>query len=346
MESKEKQPLDLKKVLTYGAIAAGGFLLTRAIVKSVKKFKVKNKVVLVTGGSRGLGLVLARQLAEEKAKLVICARDEQELHQAAEELSSKAKDFMAITCDLRDKLQIKKMIAEIEARMGPVEILINNAGMIQVGPMEEMKEEDYDNAMKIHFWAPFHTIQEVLPGMQKNKKGRIVNVVSVGGKVSFPHLLPYNASKFALSGLSEGLTVELEKYNIKVTTVYPGLMTTGSPRNIDVKGQHEKEYSWFSIADSLPILSMDANKAAKKILKAMKEGEKTLTLTASTKVADILHSVSPDLTISFFELINSFLPEPDGTSKESKKGYESQSKWSPSVFTGPSEEAAVRNNEM
>jgi len=346
MEDKEKQSLNLKKVLTYGAIAAGGFLLTRALVKKVKKFKVKNKVVLVTGGSRGVGLEMARQLAEEKAKLVICARDEQELQKAAEELSPKAKDFMAITCDLRDKYQIQKMMAEIEARMGPVEILINNAGMIQVGPMEEMKEEDYDNAMKIHFWAPFHAIKEVLPGMQKNKKGRIVNIVSVGGKVSFPHLLPYNASKFALSGLSEGLTAELEKYNIKVTTVYPGLMTTGSPRNIDVMGQHEKEYSWFSIADSLPVLSMDATKAAKKILKAMKEGEKSLTLTASAKVADILHAVSPDLTISFFELINSFLPEPDGNVKESKKGYASQSKWSPSAFTKSTEEAALRNNEM
>src|SRR6185503_4123757 len=118
----------------------------------------------------------------------------------------------------------------------------------------------------------------VLPEMRARREGRIVNITSIGGKISVPHLLPYSASKFALVGLSEGLRAELAKDGIVVTTICPGLMRTGSPRNATFKGQHRAEYAWFSIGDSLPVTAMSADRAARQILTACKRGEAEVVL--------------------------------------------------------------------
>src|SRR5207302_995684 len=148
------------------------------------------------------------------------------------------------------------MVDEVLDRFGRLHVLINNAGVIQVGPMEEMTLADYEDTMQTHFWAPLFTTLSVLPALRRQGEGRIVNISSIGGKIAVPHLLPYSASKFALTGFSEGLRAELLKDGIYVTTVCPGLMRTGSPRNADFKGQHRAEYAWFSISDSLPFFSM------------------------------------------------------------------------------------------
>lgn len=335
-----------KKVLVNTAAVIGGLVLSRFALRALNKFKFKDKVVLITGGSRGLGLVMARQLVKQGAKVVVCARKEEELITSAEELSAETQNYLAIPCDITDKVQVKQMIEETENIMGPIDILINNASSIQVGPMETMTEEDYEEALKVHFWGPLYVINGVLPSMKLRQTGRIVNIVSIGGRLSFPHLLPYTASKYALAGLSEGMAVELKKDKIKVTTVYPGLMQTGSPKNIDVKGKHEDEYAWFKIADSLPVLSMSAEKAAKQILEAIKYGESTITLSFPAKLAVAMHDVAPGLTISMFDLINRFLPDTKGGSMVAKKGYESESKVTLSEVTRETEEAAVKNNEI
>lgn len=332
------------RVIKGAAIGAGLFVSTKAVIDSFNRFNLRGKVVLITGGSRGLGIVLARQLADEGAKIVICGRSEDSLQEASKELSAKGAIYFPVTCDVTDKQQIKEMVQQVKEEFGNIDVLINNAGIVQVGPMEEMNDEDYEQALKVHFWGPFNLINEVLPGMKNNKNGRIVNVVSIGGKVSFPHLLPYNVSKYALSGFSEGISAELRKYNIKVTTVYPGLMRTGSPRNIDVKGQHEKEYSWFKISDSIPLISVNAERAADKIITAMKIGQKTLTLTFPAKLAVAVHGIAPEITLNLFDLIDYLLPEESGED-QAKKGYESESEISESFLTKKTQEAAEQNLE-
>lgn len=335
----------LKDKLIRGLAIAGAIVAAKKVKNLLNRINLKNKVVLITGGSRGLGLIMARQLAEEGARIAICARDEEELLEAADHL--KAADVLTIPCDITDKQQVSNMVREIHKNVGPVDILINNAGIIQTGPVETMNQKDYEDAMNIHFWAPFYLIHALLPSMIERKGGRIVNICSIGGKLSVPHLLPYSASKFALAGLSEGLAAEFRKDNIKITTVYPGLMRTGSPRNIDVKGQHKKEYAWFKIADSLPGLSMNAEAAAKKIINAMRRGKKTLTLTFPAKLAIAIHGISPDLNISFFDLINRALPGAGKeNSRKARKGYESRSKASSSILTKSTDKAAKRNNEV
>jgi NAD(P)-dependent dehydrogenase (short-subunit alcohol dehydrogenase family) len=336
---------NINKWLITGASFAGGYLIARSIIRSARKLDLKDQVVLITGGSRGLGLVIARQLADKGAKVAICARSAEGLDKAADELSYRTSHLLSVPCDITKEEDVKKMVAQVREKFGHIDIVINNAGTIQVGPMETMKEKDYKAAMDVYFWGPFNIVNEVFPIMKAMQHGRIVNIVSVGGKLSFPHLLPYNTSKFALAGFSEGITAELARNNVFVTTVYPGLMRTGSPRNVDVKGQHEKEYAWFKHADSLPLLSMNADKAAKKIIRAMRIGKKTLTLTIPAKVGKVVHEVAPDLTISYFDLINRLLPEAEEEEPTARKGFESESKLSSTIATKTTDTAAKKNKE-
>src|SRR5204862_4688180 len=134
-------------------------------------------------------------------------------------------------------------------------VLINNAGVITVGPFEDFSKADFDEAMAIHFWAALYTLKAALPHMRKAGGGRVVNISSIGGKVGVPHLAAYCASKFALTGFSQSIRAELAKDNIRVTTVAPGLMRTGSHVNAKFKGNHAAEFAWFSVSSGTPLIS-------------------------------------------------------------------------------------------
>lgn len=311
-----------------------------------RQYNLSGKTVLITGGSRGLGLVMARELVREGARLAICARDATELERARADLRERGADVLTIPCDVTNKAQVDEMVRTIRDRLGPIDVLINNAGIIQVGPMELMTLDDYEEAMQIHFWAPLSTTLAVLPEMRQRRDGRIVNISSIGGKVSAPHLLPYSASKFALTGFSEGLRAELAAYGVVVTTVCPGLMRTGSPYNAMFKGQHRAEYAWFSISDSLPILSMSAESAARQIIAACKRGDAEVVLSLPAQIGDKFHALFPGLTADLLSWVNRLLPEPDGIGTERAQGKDSQSALSPSGLTALSDKAAQQNNEI
>jgi short-subunit dehydrogenase len=336
-----------KNGLLFTALGVGALLATRAIIRSIRAYDFKGKSVLITGGSRGLGLVMARQLAKEGAKIAICARDDFELEGARLELSDLTEHVLAIPCDVTDRTQVLKMISLVREQYGHIDVLINNAGVIQVGPMESMQLQEYEEAMNTHFWAPLYTMLAVIPHMKERGEGRIVNISSVGGKISLPHQIPYSASKFALVGLSEGMRSELKKDNIVVTTVCPGLTRTGSPRNVIVKGKHQEEYAWFNIVDSLPFISMNAEATARRIISACKWGEAELITTLPGKFITAFHGVFPGATADLLGLVNYALPEPGGIgSTDRKMGYESESKAAPSVLTRLNDKAAEQNNEL
>lgn len=328
------------------AALAGGALLVKSTIDRLREYDLRNKTVLITGGSRGLGLVLAREFAREGARLALCARDEQELEYARMDLGELDAEVMTVQCDVRNRDDVANMIAEVNARFGNVDVLVNNAGVIQVGPIEVMTHEDFELAMQAHFWGPLNTIMAVLPSMRARGSGRIVNISSIGGKVSVPHLVPYNASKFALVGLSKGLRAELRKDGIVVTTICPGLMRTGSPRNAEFKGKHRLEYAWFSISDALPLLTVSAENAARQIVRACKRGRVELVISVPAKLAVLFESLFPEATYDLLGLVNQFLPGPGGVGTQRMKGRDSESSWSPSWLTVLNEEAALRNNEV
>jgi NAD(P)-dependent dehydrogenase (short-subunit alcohol dehydrogenase family) len=311
-----------------------------------QQYNLSGKTVLITGGSRGLGLVMARYLVTAGAHVAICARDAAELERARAELEQRSGQVLTVSCDVTDKAQVEQMVRSVRDHFGQIDILINNAGVIQVAPMELMTLEDYDEAMKVHFWAPLYTTLAVLPEMRQRHAGRIVNISSIGGKVSSPHLLPYSASKFALVGLSEGMRAELAKDGIVVTTVCPGLMRTGSPQNAFFKGKHREEYTWFSISDSLPFTSISAESAARQIIAACKRGDAEVVLSLPAQIGDKFHALFPGLTADLLSWLNRFLPEADGIGSDRAKGKDSYSSLSPSLLTTLSDRAAQQNNEI
>jgi short-subunit dehydrogenase len=336
---------DKNKALILAAAGAGAALAVRALVRKATEYNMRDRVVIITGGSRGLGLVMARELAREGAHLAICARDEEELTRAEEDLNWRTR-VLALPCDVTDRTQVENFVRTVQDYYGRVDVLINNAGVIQVGPMEVMTLEDYEEAMRIHFWAPLYATLAVLPEMRRRREGRIVNIASIGGKISVPHLLPYSASKFALVGFSEGLRAELAKDGVIVTTVCPGLMRTGSPRNATFKGQHQAEYAWFAISDALPLTSMKAERAARQIITACKRGDAEVVLTIQAKLAALFHGIFPGLTSDILGVINGLLPDAGGIGTGRAKGKESESDLAPSWLTTLSDNAARENNEV
>jgi NAD(P)-dependent dehydrogenase (short-subunit alcohol dehydrogenase family) len=268
------------------------------------------------------------------------------LADATRDLQQMGADVFATQCDLRNRAQVEAMVSRVQDHFGRIDVLINNAGIISVGPLEEMTIEDFEEAMASNFWPAVYTTFAVLPEMRGRRSGRIVNISSIGGKIAVPHLLPYSASKFALEGFSRGLRSEVLKDGIVVTTVAPGLMRTGSPRNASFKGQNEREYAWFSISDSMPFISMDADRAAEQIIGALKRGEVEITLTMPAKIAAAVDALFPEFSGGLLAAANRMLPGPGGIGKQVAQGKDSSSAMAPSVLTAPSDAAAVKNNEI
>jgi len=209
-----------------------------------------------------------------------------------------------------------------------------------------MAPNDYQEAMAVHFWAPLLCIERVLPDMRRRGEGRIINISSIGGQIGVPHLVPYCASKFALNGLSQSLRAELTKDGVYITTVCPGLMRTGSPRNAMFKGQHRAEYAWFSILGSIPLVSMNADRAARQIISACRYGRAKVTLSPLAKLAVAANTFAPELVADANSLVASLLPARGGVGRVAVPGRESESSWSPSTLTKLNERAAIRNNEV
>ena len=334
-------------LLGLGAGAAATIALGR-LARTRHAIDFTGRTVVITGGSRGLGLVLARQFAAEGARLCLMARDEAELARARAQLVSKgAQDVMTVRCDVRRRADVRVAMDRILDAWPSIDVLVNNAGVIQVGPLEHMTHEDFENAMATHFWGPLHLMQEIIPSMRRRGFGRIVNIVSIGGRIAVPHMAPYSASKFALAGLSDGVRSELNQYGIRVTTVSPGLMRTGSPPNAQVKGQHEAEYAWFAISDSTPGLSISAERAARQIIEACRYGDPELTITAPARVAIIANAVAPAALARVMMLVARLLPAPSSSEGDrSKPGRQSRSRWAPSLATVLTDRAAASNNQL
>ncbi len=333
-----------KFLLGLAAGAAAVFAGAR-VARRRRAISFTGRVVVITGGSRGLGLVMARQLAAEGARLCLLARSEEELARARAQLGDG--EVMTLRCDVRRRADVRAAVDTILERWSAIDVLINNAGVIQVGPLEHMSTDDFENAMATHFWGPLHLMFESVPSMRRRGFGRIVNIASIGGRVALPHLGPYSASKFALVGLSDAVRSELDQFGIRVTTVSPGLMRTGSPVNADVKGQHEAEYAWFAIADSLPGLSISAEHAARQIIDACRYGDPELTLSIPARVAMVVNHLAPAAVARAMMAVNRLLPGPDGSAgNHRRRGGESTSKWAPSAATVLTDRAAPVNNEV
>ena len=227
---------------------------------------------------------------------------------ACAELRELGGEAIAVPCDLLDRDQSLGAIETVVDHFGAIDVLINNAGIIEVGPLENMRRPDFEKSMQLHFWAPFNLIQQVLPHMRRAGGGRIVNISSIGGKVAVPHMAPYSMSKFALVGLSDAFRAELARDNIQVTTVTPGMMRTGSQVHAKFKGNHGAEYTWFSLSTALPFAAVNAERAAAKIVDACRAASLRSSLVSRRGSRIIGNAVFPSLTGELMKLANRILP--------------------------------------
>jgi NAD(P)-dependent dehydrogenase (short-subunit alcohol dehydrogenase family) len=326
-----------------GALLLGGWIAARVI--RTAQYTLLDRVALISGGSRGLGLVLARRICDQGGKVALLARDPEELARAKADLTRRGGRVLTVQCDLLDRDQIQAAVRKVIDRFGRIDILINNAGIIEVGPLDRMTREDYDRAMRLHFWAPYELVSQVAPEMRLWGGGRIVNISSLGGKLAVPHFAPYSASKFALTGFSDAIRTELARDNIHVTTVAPGLMRTGSHVNARFKGNHDAEFAWFSASAGAPLISMDAGRAARKILGACRRGQPSLTLTLVARGAIAGNAVFPNLTGYAMKVVNRFLPgRGDRNGNQSRAGSELP-RLTPEWMTRLADCATKENNE-
>ena len=328
-------------VISVGCALAGTLLLRRP-----DRYSLKNKTVVITGGSRGLGLAMGREFAREGAQLALLARDEEELQRAAADLLRFETKVSTWVCDVKDPSQVERTISSIADKHGRIDVLVNNAGIMLVAPLELMSEADFAEAMQVHFWAPYHVTMAALPHLKRNRESRIVNISSIGGRVAVPHMAPYCASKFALVGFSDALRTELAGKGVRVTTVSPGLMRTGSHINASFKGDHSKEFAWFSLAAGMPLGSICAQRAACQIVAAARRGRPELTITLQARSLILAQAIAPGFVAQILKLVNSLLPKATpGTGLQRKKGFQSHSALAPSLLTALADRATTRFNE-
>ena len=338
--SRSMLSLPMKLALIGAAGAAAAYT-----ARQRRRMDFAGKTVVITGGSRGLGLELARAFANEGANIALLARDREQLAEAEREIRRTGVRVVTMSCDVTRQDEVQNAVAAVTSELG-IDVLVNNAGIIQVGPFEHMELNDFADAMNAHFWGSLHLIHAVVPQMKRQGGGRIINIASIGGKIAVPHMLPYVASKFALVGLSEGLRAELAKDHIYVTTVSPGLMRTGSHVNAFFKGQHKKEFALFSIANASPALSVSSARAARQIIEACRYGVAQLVISPQARMARLLNGVVPTFVGGALSLIGWLLPAPARSDGDhARRGWQSRSVLAPPLLTGPADRATSRNRE-
>ena len=335
----------IKKILTGLLVGGAGWAAVKQVRRRYRAIDLTGRVVLITG-SRGLALALARRFADEGARLALMARTEEDLAEAADGLRRRGAEVVTAAGDVSDPDDAAAAVRTAIEHYGQLDVLVNNAGVIQAGPLENMKRSDFEDAMNVHFWGAYNMTQAALEELSASSEGRLVNITSIGGEIAVPHLLPYSASKFAQVGLSDGLRAELRQHGIRVTTVCPGLMRTGSHVNAFFKGDHRREYAWFSISDALPGLSTSARRAARQIVAACRHGDPRLTITLPARLATPLSRLAPDLMAGVMALAAQLLPAPEGRAGDvRRKGWQSFSTWAPSLLTRLADRAVSNFNE-
>jgi NAD(P)-dependent dehydrogenase (short-subunit alcohol dehydrogenase family) len=325
--------------------AAGAAGVAVGLRRAFPSFSFAGKVVLITGGSRGLGLVMARELLRRGARLAFCARDPAEVERARAELTFRG-EALAVTCDVSEPEQAASFVSQAMQRYGRIDVLINNAGIIRVGPLESMGPQDFRSVMDVNYFGTVYTTLAALPHLRGH--GRVVNICSIGGAVPVPHLLPYVGSKYAEVGFSEGLTAESARYGIQVTTILPFVMRTGSHWNALFKGNREREVGWFALGASLPLSSIAAERAARRILRACACSEAFVSVGVVAKAMRLLHGLVPGLFMRTAAVINRLLPDPGGAgpSASAEAGWMHRPAWARGAWMRLGERAARENREL
>ncbi|WP_017616498.1 SDR family NAD(P)-dependent oxidoreductase [Nocardiopsis salina] len=315
--NRRRRPTRGERALDLAAWAGAGALLgvgASALAERRRSGRLHGCVTLVTGGTRGFGLQLAREFGAGGASVVVCGRDPDKLDRAVTELAGRGVDAHGVVCDVTDREQVRALVGETVEHFGRLDVVVNNAGVMRVGPAEAMEDDYFTEAMDIMYWGPFNVAREALPHL-RGTEGSLVNITSIGAYLTVPHLLPYSTAKHAWAALSEGLAAETGRSGVRVTTVVPGMMRTGSHRGVLFVGDPEREYTWFALLAGLPLLSTNADRAARRVASATARRQGFVVLNPTTRAAMAMHGLAPGLTQQAMRVVGRVLPSvPDHVS--------------------------------
>ena len=211
-----------------------------SILAESRRYKMPS-TVLITGASQGIGKATALLFARQGYDLVLAARQPERLEAVASEVRSLGQNALAVPTDVRDSEQVNTLVKKTLEYYGTLDVLINNAGIYLLGSVEAFSLSDWHQAIDTNFWGYVHTIHALLPHFLERGKGTIVNVSSIGGKVPIPYQVPYTASKYAVTGLTQSLHAELEPKGIKVCGVYPNFISTDLMERAIFRGKDEED---------------------------------------------------------------------------------------------------------
>lgn len=242
--------------------------------------KLRDKVVLVTGASMGIGEAIARVFAGEGARLALAARSFEKLQQVAHSLPTEA---LPLQTDMSQPAQIRAMVRTTAEHFGRIDVLINNAAIGMYAAIADMSPEQFERLVATNWLGPVHAIQAVIPYMRRQGGGQIINISSVAGKVALPWMGAYCSSKFALNALSDSLRMELRSDNIHVLSVCPGRVNTPFTRNA------------FKDAATEPFHSggISAERVARAVLRASLRGKRQIVVPANNRLFGWFHALFP-----------------------------------------------------
>ena len=229
--------------------------------------EIKNKVIIVTGASAGIGLATAKLLGNHGGKIALAARSKDKL----EAISKELKDSFVIPTDMSDTESIDTMITEVKKHYGRIDILINNAGQGMYGAIENVNIADYKKIIDLNIIGPLEAMQKVIPIMREQKGGMILNVSSMVSKAYYPYLGAYASTKYALNAVSLTARTELEKDNIIVNVMLPGLTETDFGKN-SIKSDTVAKTMSSRSREGMPTAD-SAEYVAERILVAIKTGK-------------------------------------------------------------------------
>jgi NAD(P)-dependent dehydrogenase (short-subunit alcohol dehydrogenase family) len=323
------------------ALAVTGLLAALPLASRLRRRQpVRGEVAIVCGASRGLGRAIARELVRRGADVAICARTARDLESVRRELELLGAEsggrVLAEVCDLRLKEDVDAFVAKVDRELGAPSILVANAATITVGPIESLTASDFDDALASTFKTALHPALAVLPRMQARRRGTLCFITSIGGKIGVPHLAPYSSAKFAAVGFAEALRAEVAKDGLRVLTVIPGLMRTGSHLHGLFKGNAELEYSWFGASATAPLVAIDADRAARRVVSAIALGREEIVYTVPARLGRRMHGWAPSIVRSALGLAGRLLPPPPPVPyAEEQESTGTEGRWVELASTSP-----------
>jgi NAD(P)-dependent dehydrogenase (short-subunit alcohol dehydrogenase family) len=299
------------------AIAAGtgiaAAVVANAATRRARRIDLAGRVVMITGGGRGLGRQIAEEVAQQGAKLAICGRDAEEIAEATAALRAQGTEVLGAPCDAADPDQVNAFVQRVIDRFGRIDVLVNNAGQGFVGPFSALRAEHMEDAMRNIFWVQYYPTMAVVPHMRWQGFGRIVHISSIGGKMPVPHLASYTAAKHAVTGWAHTIGAELAADNIHVSVITPPPLRDGAPLFGWYNGQREQEFLWFSAMANAPLMSSNPRRVARVVGDAARHGDADRAVTAFSWLASRAHALAPNFMSKLFSLYASMLPSEAGT---------------------------------